>query len=230
MQKFINLFSEHAGTAYVRQNEFANYLGDRGWSLVLSEGEVKFGEDLSFPVQLIGSESEINGSWMWAWANKESNLPENLLKTSYLMKEYGEKHEITELIEPSYKLTEFNGFVISLLVSSLNGNKCMYRGPYDGGAIFFIVENTPDFLNQNARFEVIIGTMTQMIAGFELNHKIFVESFLSQQGFKVNKRSNFINGKRDHEEIIIEFDEHGRIKDINGKSEQQQKKPWWKVW
>ncbi|MCA9269681.1 MAG: hypothetical protein KDA41_14470, partial [Planctomycetales bacterium] len=73
--EFANLLSLHIGNAYAKQLAFADFLGERNWRVSISEGRVKFGNDLSYPIQLIGTEAYGDSSWLWAWANEQSNLP-----------------------------------------------------------------------------------------------------------------------------------------------------------
>ena len=68
MNRFVNEFSKYAGASLARQVRFADYLGDRGFSLDLDAGQARFGDDLVHPVQLIGL--EVNTSWTWAWHNR----------------------------------------------------------------------------------------------------------------------------------------------------------------
>ena len=69
---------------------FADYLGDRGWNLDTQTGIVTFGEDLQFNVQILGTHSEVDNSWLWAWANESSGLPESVIATSLEMKADGD--------------------------------------------------------------------------------------------------------------------------------------------
>lgn len=50
--------------------------------------------------QHIGTFGLKSKTWMWAWANYASNIPEELLQASLQVKEFGEKAGIGKLTEP----------------------------------------------------------------------------------------------------------------------------------
>lgn len=53
-----------------------------------------------FQLQILGTYSEREKSWMWAWANKQSGIPENLLKAAYHLQNFGNQGRINELMSP----------------------------------------------------------------------------------------------------------------------------------
>jgi hypothetical protein len=55
----------------------------------LAAGIATFGDDLRFPLQLLGSESHLGGTWLWAWADAQSNLPPALLHLAGWPRDYG---------------------------------------------------------------------------------------------------------------------------------------------
>ncbi|MEM7558627.1 MAG: DUF6882 domain-containing protein, partial [Planctomycetota bacterium] len=134
---FTPLLSKHIGSAFAKQLAFADFLGDRNWGVKISEGAATFGDDLSFPIQLLGTEADADESWLWAWANEQSNLPANLLIACNELRRNGSENGIRELTERSFSQSVANGHQISMIASGLNANCCYYRGPYDGGTLFF---------------------------------------------------------------------------------------------
>ena len=48
------LFSQHAGSGFIKQLNFADLLGNRNWGVDLQKGTATFGDDLEFPLQLLG--------------------------------------------------------------------------------------------------------------------------------------------------------------------------------
>ena len=52
------LFSQHAGSGFIKQLNFADLLGNRNWGVDLQKGTATFGDDLEFPLQLLGSEAD----------------------------------------------------------------------------------------------------------------------------------------------------------------------------
>jgi len=64
------LFSVHAASVLERQLRLGTLIGDQHqWTFDMASGRLQFNEQHSFPVQLLGSESEESNTWLWAWAN-----------------------------------------------------------------------------------------------------------------------------------------------------------------
>jgi hypothetical protein len=104
MLTFDRIFAEHAATGLARQLALCELIGERGWELDLTSGTVTFGDDLRYGVQLLGTESHDDGSWLWAWANEASNLPPALLHLCGWLREYGTGIRLQSLPSPRSRL------------------------------------------------------------------------------------------------------------------------------
>ena len=51
-----------------------------GWSCDMLEGKLTYGDNQVFDIQVIGTYSENEKSWLWAWANTQSGIPEKFYK------------------------------------------------------------------------------------------------------------------------------------------------------
>jgi hypothetical protein len=179
---FEDLFSRHVFMAMARQTALADLIGERDWSVDLGAGAVTFGTDLRFPIQLLGSESHGDGTWLWAWANEASNLPPALLQLCGWMRGYGQNAGIPELTEATFPLDRADGHRLALLASGLTGRP-YYRGPYDGGALFFHLDDVPQ---QEVTPERAVTVISQTISAFPIDHRIAVVGFFEQLGWPVD--------------------------------------------
>jgi len=214
--KFTSLLSKHVGSAFAKQLAFADFLGDRGWGVNISEGLATFGDDLSFPIQLLGTEADGDVSWLWAWANEQSNLPANVLVACSELKRIGSENGIPELTERSFSQDVANGHQISMIASGLNSNCCYYRGPYDGGALYFLVCAVPSELLLPVSTERVVTVINESISQFDLNHKEMVTSFLHSQQFSIQTETNTVIAQRNNDALKFSFDSLGRIENIDG--------------
>lgn len=230
--EFATLLTRHIGNAFAKQLAFADLLGERSWGVNISEGKATFGEDLSFAIQLIGTESEGDSSWLWAWANEESNLPPALLRVCSELKALGEKKGVPELAERSYSLETANGHMIAMVASGLTPDGCYYRGPYDGGALYFLVCDAPSEVTQHVTTERAITVLTQVISQFDIHHREMAESFLQSQGFDTKSNSKAMAATRGGQCIELSFDSSNRIDNISGTLSPRKppKKSWWQFW
>jgi hypothetical protein len=231
MTTFNDLLAQNIGLAFARQLAFADYLGERNWSVDIQQGTCGFGDDLSFPLQLLGTEAEDSDTWLWAWANEASNLPTALLQSCNALKELGVKLGIRELTERSFPLDVASGHTLASIASGMDGQCCYYRGPYPGGALFFLVKDVPAELLRPVPAERAISVMGEVISQFEVNHRTMVESFLKSQGFALAGGSGQLSATRDADNIVLSFDNLQRLTGIEGKLQPRSKpKPWWKFW
>jgi hypothetical protein len=233
MTTFQDLLSQHVGTSFARQLAFADFLGDRNWSVDVQQGIVTFGRDLRFSIQLLGTEAERDSSWLWAWANKESNLPEQVLCSCNELRELGNRKGIQEFSERTFSLEVADGHSIALIASGIDGKCCYYRGPYEGGALFFLVSDVPRQILGPVESERAVTVITQVISQFTVDHRAMAESFLKSQGFAVELSENSITATRHSDTITLSFDGQRRISQIGGTvqaKQQTQKKSWWQFW
>ena len=111
---FSALFAQHAAASLDKQFAFLDIIGEADWSFDMDDRRLTFGSSHAFDVQLLGSESEYDQTWLWAWANEESQIPDSLLKSSLALRNFGEQKQIPELTGPVLSLDEVNGDMIAM--------------------------------------------------------------------------------------------------------------------
>jgi hypothetical protein len=131
---FADAFARHVASATARQLALGDGLEDRPWAVEIRAGTAPFGE-LTFAIQLLGTEAEGDNSWLWAWANDGSSLPEPILLSSRRLRAIGETRGPKLLATPALSLMEWSGHQIAMVCTGLLGTASYYRGPYDGGAL-----------------------------------------------------------------------------------------------
>jgi hypothetical protein len=216
MTAFNEALAQHVITAMARQLALADLIGGRNWGVDIPAGTASFGTDLSYSIQLLGTESEQDHSWLWAWANAQSDLPPAVLHAASWLREYGQRSAVAELVEPTFSLDRADGHQLALLASGLTG-RCYYRGPYPGGALFFLLEGVPAEVLAPARPERAVTVITQVLQAFPVDHRAAVQSFLQQQGWRVETAADAVAGHHASGSILrAELDQHGRIIRLGG--------------
>ncbi|GAA5511207.1 DUF6882 domain-containing protein [Novipirellula caenicola] len=213
--EFTSLLSQHVGASFAKQMAFADLIGERNWGVSMSEGVATFGTDLSFSIQLLGTEADGDASWLWAWANEQSNLPSSLLQACNECKDIGVTQPVPEFTDRSFSQSIANGHMIALVALGLHPNCCYYRGPYDGGALFFLVCDVPNDVVGPVAPERAVTVMTEVISQFEINHRDMADSFLQSQGFTLQPAGNRLLAIRDNDSLTVSFDSMQRIDKID---------------
>ena len=82
----LDMLSLSAGRAILCQNRLGEQIiADNSWGLDPMKGMIRFG-NREFRAGILGSESEIQNTWLWSWAHTESGLPESSTAVSRRVK------------------------------------------------------------------------------------------------------------------------------------------------
>jgi hypothetical protein len=102
------------------------------WGLNQDEGVLRFtfadGRVAEAPAQAVGSYSEADRSWMWAWGNP--SISEGLKRDSLRVRQYGEEHAIGRLTRAQWKADMEWAWSMTALTVKL----CDAQGAYCGSA------------------------------------------------------------------------------------------------
>jgi len=182
---------------------------------------------------LLGTEADADNTWLWAWANEESNLPDEILHDCRAIRAAGEDKQLEELTLPSFPSEEVDGHSLALFSSGFIGDCAYYRGPHPGGAVFFLVKDLPRELLENIPSRHALTSIMQMIYTFDVNHRELIESLFREAKYEIFSDSASVVGTApDGGMIDVTFDEQGRITGMQGKliPDGKPQKPWWKFW
>lgn len=217
MTPFIEHFSRFAGSAMLRQMKLGEWVEQfQHHAVNISDGTISFDNRVTLPIQLIGSVSLNAQSWVWAWANDESNFSDAVVEQSRRVKAYGEQHQISEVTKPRYPLTEFNAHVLAMLAAGICDNRVYISAPNNDLEIYFFIDDTGIDFSSPWRTDTVLSVMMQVVNGFELDHRIFAEAFLTDQGFEVRDDGESVTCSRDGDHFRLVMDEGGRLTSIKG--------------
>lgn len=204
---FFSLVSLSAGAAIARQMAMGEMvIGDSGWNVDIKNGTISFG-DKKFDSGILGTESEIEGTWLWGWANKESGLPERAAaparRASKLLK------DVPEFSNPSFMLDELhNGHNIAMVCCGISdSNVCYYRCPYDGGALFVQISGLPEDVFAPLAPAPLIRRYLEVIQSFYCDHRLLAAGMLWLNGYEFEASAARIEGGG----IAFDFEEAGGL-------------------
>lgn len=207
---FSDLLEQNAVLSYEKQLNFGEIIGSNSWQFDMSKGEISFGEDLVFPVQIIGSISFEDNSWMWGWANKQSGIPEHLLVLSNKLKAIGEQKNIEELKNSHFKVNGKFDHQVGMIASGLFKTKCYYSANYGKGSLVCTIDSPKIATPTSDPFKALT-TFTQFIADFELSHKESFKNYLIDKDYSVKTDKNYIFGLKGDSILKAEFDTLDRL-------------------
>lgn len=241
MSTFQDHFADHAASSFARQMALGDVIGERPWGIDVQKGLLRFGDDLEYPVQLLGTHAFEPRTWLWVWANTQSNLPPQLTETALRIRQLGEAQTVEAFTQPSLQLGDITDHMIAMTCSGLEGGRCYYRAPYEGGALFVLLDDVPAEVLAPVSLPRVNTVLMEVISQFDVDHRRMVTSFLRQQG--LHAASNAAAGIRAERagegHIEISFDELGRISNVAAtlgpaasapSSQAAPKKSRWQFW
>ncbi len=218
--KFQFLLSRYAGIALAKQLALGDWLGQHSWGVDIATGTATFttdsdAQDITCTMQLLGTESTGDSTWLWAWANEASHLPPELLQACRQLQQLGFEQGIPEFSDRSFPLSVADGHQLAAIAAGISPDCCYYRGPYEGGALYFLLSGLPDHLFAPAALPRIITTLTQTLSQLEVNHLEMAQSLLKVQGFSLQQGKDHLTAERGQDRLHLVLDTQQRIQTIN---------------
>lgn len=208
---FQSLFHEYGAVSLGKQMRLLELVGKRDWSLDLDTGLLSFEGYVRFPVQLLGTESEQSGTWLWAWANPSIANPAVLAQSEQL-RSYGEQYSVTEFTEAQVPLNGVNGHTLSMVAAGLCGADAYYRGPYEGGAAYMLLQGPELRPREELAPAGFIRLFAEFISAFSVHHHTALAGFARQSGWQCSGTSACLDCISPRgEQVHATFDELGRV-------------------
>lgn len=213
---FDELVSQHAAMSLEKQSVLGEVIGTNSWNFDMTKGMLSFGGSLQFPVQVIGSLSFLDKSWMWGWANAKSGIPEHLLVQSKQLKSLGDEKNIRELMEGHYNVSDGFEHKIGIIACGIFKSKCYYCANYGKGTLVVTIESDKIPAIDISREDKILTFFPQVISSIDTNHKSAFINYLIDRGFKLFIEKAKVQGLRTKTVIEAEFDEMDRLVKLSG--------------
>jgi hypothetical protein len=143
---FEELIIKHGAASFDKQIYLQAMFGKAGWSLDLSTGVLAFRKPHEEPqqlfVQVLGTQSEDSGTWLWAWANQAQTFAPALLGVAEEVRVLGAKLGVAELTQAEIPCTsQVNGDSIAAVASGLSRAGCTFRAAYPRGAMQLVIRD-----------------------------------------------------------------------------------------
>ncbi len=208
----------HLPFAFDRQLLLADLISDLPWSYDLQSGVLSFGDRFAWQAEILGTESEETSTWLWAWANDASNIPERQQGASLKLKALGEEHHIAEVTESMVPLDNADGHAFASIAVGEGLGQAYYRGPYEGGAAFLLITDERLQFQVDDPLQRILTVFPQAISAMEIaDHREALQGYLSHYGFEAESDGDALLLREQGQEVLrAEFDEHGRLRELKG--------------
>jgi len=192
-KSFKDLVDKNAGLSFEKQQNFNDLTGSLAWNINLNTATLTFG-NLDFPIEVIGSLSFNDYSWMWGWANTKSGIPENLLNSSLNIKKIGEEKQIEEFTKGHFSVEEGFEHKMGIVASGLLKSDAYFCANYGQGTMVLTLKSDKIPRIDENKLEKVLTTFPQLISAVDLDHKKAFKNYLIDRGFQLKISENKIEG------------------------------------
>jgi hypothetical protein len=212
------LLSRHVAFSMVKQLALQDAIGEeKSWGAALSEGAIWFGDGPRHPIQFLGTQADDDRTWLWAWANEASHPPPAVTRASERLRALGEEKGWTELTTPKLRPPSSDGHTIALVACGLLGGASYYRGPYRGGAAYFLLTDFPPKEQVNVRPERLQTAIMTAVSSFEVDHREVVRGLAVDLHLKLVERPGKLLLTAPNGNVLeLALDREGRITASSG--------------
>jgi hypothetical protein len=153
---------------------------------------------------------------MWGWANKASNIPNELLTVANALRSHGDKHAITQLTTAKLPLNILAGHTVGLIACGFANGKAYYRCPYENGALFVLITDPGLKLSVENRIARATRVIPECISALEITDQRGASAaYLRQHGLEVVEEGGKLLVYGDDQPVLsAEFDEMNRLTKI----------------
>ncbi|OXB12680.1 DUF6882 domain-containing protein [Flavobacterium reichenbachii] len=215
-----NDFLEKFGAvALEKQRNLFEVTGDLSWNVNMDTEEITFGDNLTFPIQVLGSFSHSSETWLWIWENKAGGYAESVMKQALLLKQYGEENNIDLLTVGKFDAVENDLHLIGMIAVEMFNASGYYLGNYGQGTMVVSIKSDTIDKVESEDFARILTVFPELISTFEIqNHKNAFTNYLSQKGYELTSNGDEIKAEKNGNVINAVFNEDNLLTKLNGNS------------
>jgi hypothetical protein len=219
MSSLKRYFEQYALVSLEKQARLFSFLGEHILDLDLNTGTARFSDSPVFPFQVLGTESDNSLTWLWAWAEEQTEIPPNLLTSARELRAWGEKEDLQELTLPAIDLDRADGTMLSLIASEVCRASGFYRDSYEGGTLFLLLAGIA--LDDQLVFDrrSLIRQLADLASRYDFNHRNALLSYFRARGISAGETGDTVSAElANGERLVAVFDAEGQVRTINGEA------------
>ena len=224
---FAPLFDSFALGSAEQQEHAQEVVGGRPFTADLSRGVVGFEPGLEVRAELIGTEADDPGSWMWSWANP-SRFAGHVTAAARNARGLGQRDGIAELTEPQLPLDgSAFGYRLTVVTCGLAGGYTYYPATAAPGTTAYMLLDHPSLALPPVQLSRVLTVLTAVSASGQVAdwpHALL--SYAGQRGLEVRPAQRWVElvHPGGQGSIRVDLDQLGRVEDITGHLEPEPRK------
>ncbi|WP_409416768.1 DUF6882 domain-containing protein [Flavobacterium sp. PS2] len=210
------LIERYGGIVFDKQLDFGDLIGNNNWNINIANGEISFGTDLVFPIQVLGTISHSSQTWLWAWANTKSGLTDKVIQQALELKKYGEDNKINILKNDTFDFSKEDLHLIGTIASGIHNSSAYYICDYGQGAMVVTIKSDLIDKNHKDNHFRIMTVFPQLISQFDMNHNLALTNYLTDKGYNISENGIKLTATKNGDTVTAEFDDQSRLIKLNG--------------
>lgn len=216
---FAPLFDRFALSSAERQEQAQDVVGGRPFTADLSRGVVGFEPGLEVRAELVGTEADNPGSWMWSWANP-SGFADEVTAAARHARSYGAQEGIGELTTGEIPLDgSALGYRLTVVTCGLAGGYAYYPATAAPGTTAYMLLDHPSLALPPVQMSRVLTVLTAVSAsGQVVDWRHALLSYAGQRGLEARPAEGWVElvHPGGQGSIRVDLDERGRVANIAG--------------
>lgn len=212
----VELIERFGGEGLEKQLDLNEMIAGNGCEINWDKGTISFGPKMVFPIQILGTFSQLSKKWVWSWASFGNTISSALVFSAMELKRYGERCRIGFLTQGEFAATDDDLHLIGLIGSGVFNSSGYYIAENGEDSILLMVKSKKNNVNSEEDYWRIFTVFPHLTALLEMNHKLALFYYLTAKGYNVSKSTNQIIGTKDGRLITAFFDKEFRIVKLLG--------------
>jgi hypothetical protein len=217
---FAPLFDSFALGSAEQQEHAQEVVGGRPFTADLSRGVVGFEPGLEVRAELVGTEADNPGSWMWSWANP-SGFADQVTAAARYVRTYGEQRGVAELTTGEIPLDGAAlGYRLTVVTCGLAGGYAYYPATAAPGTTAYMLLDHPSLALPPVQLSRALTVLTAVSTSGQVadwRHALY--SYAEQRGLEVRPAERWVEllHPEGQGSIRVDLDEWGRVANIAGR-------------
>jgi len=234
MERLSDLYTRHAALALEKQLALGQIIGANNFTFDADAGMLSFGEDLQFPMQVLGTVSRQSSMWLWAWASPQPMRPA-LLHAAEHLRVLGQRLHIAELFEDGFDVVTpavaglmqdpnaepLDGHYLAMLAAGVCQASAYYGADYGRGIAYVLLPQVPavdaQLSEEPAKLAAVFAQLLQLPYSFD--HRAALAAYLQQKGYTVGQDDSRVHGQKNGRHLVATFDLAGRLRTLEADGE-----------
>jgi hypothetical protein len=219
MNDLTTYFERYALLAQEKREKLLKLVGEHPVDLDLEAGTARFNDALVLPFQVLGTESENTLTWLWAWADEQTEMPEGLLRSSRAIKIWLETKGLGGYASPSLDLDTADGTQLAVISCEVCMASAYYRDHYEGGSLLLLlfgrgIDRQPPFTRSE-----LVRALSDLAAQYDFDHRGALTAYFQTKHLPFSSEGSMFSGElASRERLVAVFDDRGRVTTINGEA------------